>query len=368
MESTAGSKRPLYFVNPLVDFALIGGLSIVTFVMLGLVSAGKGAPMPRDAVWTIAAVLMWIINWPHFSATSYRLYHTRSNISQYPITALVIPVLLGMAVVGSFVSPQGVAPWLVKLFTIWSPYHFSAQSLGITLIYARRGGFMVTPRIRFALSGFIFGTFLVQTAITEAGQGLGTFYTVAYPTLGLPGWVPELMRIWMWASGAIFLYFVISESRKRGSLLPPIILLPAVTQFVWFYLGWRIPAFNEFVPFFHALQYILIAWVMQIGETLGAKAPADRRRFVVAESLRWAAFNVVGGVILFWVLPRAGGAFGFTLPFATAVILSAVQIHHFFVDGVIWKLRNPKVASPLMSSVDNLIAGPAAQPSAARAA
>jgi hypothetical protein len=362
MQTTAEPKRPLYFVNPVVDVALIGGVSIAAFVALWFVPGPHGSHMPRDAVWSIAAALMWVVNWPHFSATSYRLYHTRSNISQYPITALVIPVLLAVVVVGSFLSPRGVAPWLVKLFTIWSPYHFSAQTLGITMIYARRGGFMVTPRIRLALSGFIFGTFLVQNAVTEAGQALGTFYTVSYPTLGIPGWVPDLLRYWMWGCGAVFLYFVVSGSRKRGEVIPPIILLPAVTQFVWFTLGWRVPAFNEFVPFFHAVQYLLIAWVMQIGETLAARAPTDRRRFVLAESLRWAAFNLVGGVLLFWALPRLGERFGFTLPFATAVILSAVQIHHFFVDGVIWKLRNPKVASPLMSSVDHLIAGPSPRP------
>ena len=26
--------------------------------------------------------------------------------------------------------------------------------------------------------------------------------------------------------------------------------------------------------------------------------------------------------------------------------------HHFFVDGVIWKIRNPKVASPLLVGED----------------
>src|SRR5689334_19301856 len=121
MEATAQAKRPLYFVNPVVDFGLIGGLSILTFAAFWLVGGPHGAPMPRDQVWTIAAALMWVVNWPHFSATSYRLYHTRTNISQYPITALIIPLLLGVVVLASFISPQGVAPWLVKLFTIWSP-------------------------------------------------------------------------------------------------------------------------------------------------------------------------------------------------------------------------------------------------------
>jgi len=35
------------------------------------------------------------------------------------------------------------------------------------------------------------------------------------------------------------------------------------------------------------------------------------------------------------------------LALATGVLTAAVQIHHFFVDGVIWKLRNPRVANPL---------------------
>jgi hypothetical protein len=365
-EPSPATARPLYFVNAGVDFAFIGGLSIVTFLVFYLV--GMSRPMGREVTLVTAAALAWVINWPHFSATSYRLYHTRSNVNQYPVTALIIPVLLTATVIGSFLSPTGVAPWLVKMFVIWSPYHFSGQTLGISLIYARRAGIRIGRWERLALSGFIFSTFLVQTAITESGQGLGTFYSVSYPTLGLPAWVPDVLRVWMWACAAAVIFFYIGWSRRAGRLAPPILLLPAVAQFVWFGLGWKVPAFNEFVPFFHALQYMLIAWVMQVGETLAARAPAQRRRFVIGESLRWGAFNVVGGIILFWLLPRAGELGGFTLPFATAVIISAVQIHHFFVDGVIWKLRNPKVASPLLSNVNDMIAGPAPAPVAIRAA
>jgi hypothetical protein len=362
--NTVPTKHPLYFVSAPIDYALIGGLSIAVFAAFWF----AGPQVGRDSVWTIAAALAWVVNWPHFSATSYRLYHSRGNIEQYPVTALAIPVLLVGLVAASFASPTGVAPWLVKLFVIWSPYHFSGQTLGITLIYARRAGFPIRPRERFVLSGFIFGTFLSQLAVVESRQGLGSFYSVSYPTLGLPAWVPDLVRGWMWVSGAAFLLFVLDWCRRNKRLLPPIVLLPAITQFVWFGLGWKRPGFNEFVPFFHALQYLVIAWVMQVGETLGAKAPASRRTFVVLESLRWAAFNFVGGVILFWGLPMLGARFGITLPFATAVIISAVQIHHFFVDGVIWKLRNPRVASPLLSNVRELIAGPKPAPVEARAA
>ena len=96
--------------------------------------------------------------------------------------------------------------------------------------------------------------------------------------------MPDVLRVWMWACAAALLFFYVRWSRRAGKLAPPIVLLPAVTQFVWFALGWQVPAFNEFVPFFHALQYLLIAWVMQLGESLARRPPPTARRFVLGES------------------------------------------------------------------------------------
>jgi hypothetical protein len=359
--SEARAERPLYFVNRWVDFAFIGGLSIVAFILLRAFHDGQ-----RTAtVLSLAAVLTWTVNWPHFAATSYRLYHSRSNLAQYPVTAIGVPLLLIGAVVASFAAPETVAPWLVKVFLLWSPYHFSGQSLGITLIYARRAGFRVNRLERLALSGFIFGTFLIQTALAETGQVPRSYFSVNYPPIGLPEWVPEVLRGWTWGCGAAFLYFAARWSIRARRLVPGIVFLPAAAQCVWFVVGAGVPSFTEFVPFFHSLQYLLIAWVVQLGETT-ARRPVLTRRLLASDSARWTAINLLGGVLLFWALPRMGALAGYALPFATAVIISAVQIHHFFVDGVIWKLRNPNVSSPLLSSVQELTHRPA--PALVRAA
>ncbi len=347
-------KPPMYFVNAGVDFALIGGVSIVAYVLLAVFSDGSRTPFG----WTLAAALAWIVNWPHFSATSYRLYQSKANVQQYPIVALVVPLLVTAAAVGSFSSPEGVAPWLVKLFLTWSPYHFSGQTLGITLIYARRAGFDIGRGQRVAISGFIFATFLVQMASVEAGQGMSEYYGVPVPMLGLPIWVAQVLRVWMYLCGAAFLFFVVRWSVREKRLLPPIVLLPAVTQFVWFVAGSKVGSFNEFVPFFHSVQYLLIAWLMQLKEKLDSRSLEPSRRYVLSESARWGLVNFAGGVFLFWLLPRISASAGFTLPFASAVVLSAVQIHHFFVDGVIWKLKNPRVASPLLANLGDVTARP----------
>jgi hypothetical protein len=348
---STNEKPCLYFVNAAVDYALIGGVSIAAYVAMRAFHSGSRT----DIIWSLAAWLAWVINWPHFSATSHRLYQSRRNILQYPVTALAVPLLILVVSAGSFVSPQGVAPWLIKFFVIWSPYHFSGQSVGISLIYARRAGFSVGRWERLAFSGFIFSTFLVQSSMAETGRGDNEFYSVAVPLLGLPLWVPLVLRIWMVACGVALLFFAIRWGIRQGRLLPPIVLLPALSQFVWFVPGATFASFNEFVPLFHSLQYLLVAWLVQLKERFDRDGAIPRSRaYVVRESARWAGINLVGGILLFWLLPRLGALTGATLAFSTAIVLSAVQIHHFFVDGVIWKLKDPRVASPLLANLGDL--------------
>jgi hypothetical protein len=115
------------------------------------------------------------------------------------------------------------------------------------------------------------------------------------------------------------------------------------------------PSYQEFVPFFHSLQYLLIAWSVQMKEKMDVNHVRPSWRYVLGESLRWGALNVAGGAVLFFVLPRLVSALGVDLLFATGVVICGVQIHHFFVDGVIWKLKNKNVAAPLMVNLDDLV-------------
>jgi hypothetical protein len=312
-----------------------------------------------------------VCNWPHFSATNYRLYHSLDNIRQYPLTALAVPPLLVLLAVGAILSPAGVAPYLVKIFFLWSPYHFSGQTLGITLIYARRAGFPVGRWERLGLSSFIYGTFLVLTARSEVlpsagdpNSGDGSYYGISYPALGVPAWLPGVFQVLMYLGGALFLMLAIRWCRQNRQLLPPIVLVPAAAQFFWFVFndGWK--NFLEFVPFFHCMQYLLIAWSMQLKEKMDQRHITPSTRYVLGETARWYILNFLGGAVLFFFLPRVLAYLaGLGGDFATGVTIAAVQIHHFFVDGVIWKLKRKTVASPLMVNLGDMLGPrPVAQP------
>jgi hypothetical protein len=341
-------ERPLYFVNGWVDAAAIGGLSILAFIFLRLFWGSEPA---TPAVRTTATVLSFFINYPHFSATIYRLYQDKANIRQFPVTSLVVPVVITCAVLASLWQPAIVAPWFVTLYLFWSPYHYSGQTLGISALYARRSGFRLGQVERAAISGFVLSTFLVSFARAQNNAATPSFLDIPLSMFRFPEWFIAAGVMVMIASAAIFLVLIAHWSREHRRLPPVIILLPAATQFIWFMPTHKGMPFLEFVPLFHSLQYLYIAWVVQMGRRLDRPGQRPHRRAIAVETLKWLLANCAGGIVLFLLSPLLFFWSDAPSGTITAILITAVNVHHFFVDGVIWRLREVSERSPLMMNI-----------------
>ncbi len=357
--------RPTYFVSPFVDFMFLGGFSVLFFVylrfgiaFLGHNEAGDQATFLGYSARRWAAMAFWVLNWPHFAATSYRLYRSRETTSQFPITAWVVPVVVGLGAVGSLASPDGFAPWFVKAFFIWSPYHFSGQTIGLTLLYARRSGFEVTPALRSCLTWFVYATCLDFQARLEVPGVDITFFDVVMPSIGLPLWVPTLTSWAIIGLGAVLAVLLIDAIGRSQAPMPLIFLVPAAAQLTWFHLAvgtWRTGSYLEFVNLFHSVQYLFIAWFLQMRERQIRTGQEGSARMLVRETVVWGVGIFLIGAFMFrWsgVLISSLTAVSFGL--ATAVMVATFQLHHFFVDGVIWKLRDPKVRGALSTTLSEL--------------
>lgn len=374
--SAAKPQQHLYFVNAPVDYLVIGLGSILTYVALVTFFNTEAVPLAS----AIAGWLVYVVNFPHFAATNYRLYHNKENIQQYPITALVIPWVIVAGMIGSFYSPQFIAVNFLMIFLYWSPYHFSGQTLGITLIYARRAGLFVGKWERFTLSNLIYSSFLFMTARGEAITAASDLilppeYSIERYRLGLPMWVSNIILGWLVINALGFLFLIVKWCQEQRRMLPPIVLLPVVTQLIWFIPGSYCKSFYLFVPMFHSLQYLLIAWSLQLKEKMDMLKITPSVNYVVKESVRWGAINLVLGLLLFSWIPIALHAilknvFDLDYPyiFVLGIMIAGVQIHHFFVDGVIWKLKKKTVASPLMVNIDDLIHAPPGPPALGKGA
>ena len=341
----------LYFVNRWVDWLAIGGLSIIAWALLRSLHDGARS----DTVIALGMQLAWFVNWPHFSATSSRLYQSSAHIAQYPKTAKLLPFLIIAGVGAAIAAPEEIAPWWVKLFLIWSPYHFSGQSFGISMLYARRGGWRPSARLRLGLRLFIYSTFLIGTLRAETWEGAGDWYGVSVPYLGLPEWSVTFSESLLYIGLTLCLVELLSGWQRTKSWPPLICALPPLAQYLWFIHGAGWASFSEFVPLFHSLQYLLIAWSLQLNHR-HLQSGARGGRFIWRESLRWGGINFLGGALLFFGIPHLVAHWAETsVFFATAVVIAGVQLHHFIVDGVIWRLRRESVRSPLMGELNALL-------------
>jgi len=340
----------LYFVNWWIDTLIIGGLSIATW---GVLLAFCHSADPPPIFW-FALVLSLLVNYPHFSATVYRLYQSPDNLRQFPVTAWGVPLILVGAVAVSFWQPNVIAPYFLMLFLLWSPYHYSGQTIGLTMVYARRAGFSIGQRERMALSAFVFSAFVcgvIRFQQNGSSGGFIDFYGVSVPAFPLPDWMDAAAQTVMWTGALVFASFALIWCLAQKRLVPPIVMLPALTHFVWFVPGSSLKSFWIVVPFFHSLQYLLIALVMQLKVRIDVVGGEHSWWRIGVEARRWGSRNILGGILLFIGLPAAFSWLPLPLMTTAGILAAAVNIHHFFVDGVIWKLRDTATSSALMINI-----------------
>lgn len=320
-------KNSGFFVSPFVDFAAIGGAS----VLVALVAMMFLDPV-RSSASSLAVFLLWIINWPHFSMTNHRLYATPETRAQFPITAYVVPVVLLFFGVLAYLGHQGVTQGIVKAYSLWSPYHFTGQTIGICLLYFSRFAYKLTSYQRKLVFVFGFSTFFTNVFRFESKDAFYQFHGIQYPSFGLPTFLYPIAAGFTALVGLLLIFNFIKDSKSTARKVPWVAFVPLLAQAFWFVIAVNHRKYVEFVPAFHSLQYIFVSLMFQVSRGGG---------FSVQKTSKWYLQNVVGGAVLFYAIPKIGYLGGALEPTVFAGLsLALIQIHHFFVDGVVWKLKS----------------------------
>ena len=143
--------------------------------------------------------------------------------------------------------------------------------------------------------------------------------------------------------------------KARTGRFPPVrAVIPWLAIFVWYIAmaRWGLPALFV-VQISHAVQYLIFPMRVELNRTRrGADGGVSRERvllhmvayvvLLLAASIGAAVLLPLGAmaVVTNWLGSRPGQVVGFA-------ILAFLNIHHYFTDGVLWKLRNPAVREDL---------------------
>ncbi|MGH9712752.1 MAG: tetratricopeptide repeat protein [Candidatus Acidiferrales bacterium] len=300
--------------------------------------------------WTVGFYLLAVIfNYPHFMATIYRAYHTRENFEKYKLFTFHLTLLIVLTGIALHTSYR-LLPWIFTLYICWSPWHYTGQNYGIMMMFARRGGAEVTARERRWLHAAFIASYVMLLASFETGASNDPLII----SVGLPAKFTLPLRLALGAAFAIFAFIAYRPLLRRSGLramAPPLVLV--LTQFLWFVLptllelraAYQIPQTrysSGILAVLHSAQYI---WITSYYQQREARAAGQSGWRMIAYFLTLIA----GGIALFipgpWLV-----SYIFHYDFTTSFLIftALVNIHHFLLDGALWKLRDSRISSLLI--------------------
>jgi tetratricopeptide (TPR) repeat protein len=301
--------------------------------------------------------LALVFNYPHYMATIYRAYRTKTDFQKYRLFTLHLTLLIGLLLILSHVSYQLLA-LLFTVYLTWSPFHYSGQNFGIALMFARRNGVTTTQKSRrmFYLA-FLTSYLMFFLTIHSSPQGDPLILS-----LGIPLSVARVLWVGVFTTFLIsVLYSLASFVKQTGwkKMSGPVVLLS--TQVFWFVVPSAVTLFAS-VDFVNARSTAGLLAIMHSAQYLWITSYYDRREAAEGQSEKnnaakqWRPFAylallVVGGIALFipgpWIVSRVLRQ-DFTTSFLAFTAL--INIHHFMLDGAIWKLRDGRIASLLLGT------------------
>lgn len=302
-------------------------------------------------------MLALVFNYPHYMATIYRAYRSREDFAKYKIFTLHLTLLVGLLVIVTHLSHQLLAI-VFTLYLTWSPFHYTGQNFGIALLFARRNGVKTTYGARWALYLAFLAPYVMLLLAVNSFQSTDQYIM----SLGIPLSAARVLWVLMLV---VFLISTISSLsafvKQTGwrAMTAPMVLLS--TQAAWFVIPTGLTLFSE-VDLLQARATAGILAVMHSAQYLWITSYYARRESQVgqpegnASGKRWRPYAyffvlIVGGIALFvpgpWLASKIVHI-DFTTSFLAFTAL--VNIHHFMLDGAIWKLRDGRIASLLLNA------------------
>jgi Tfp pilus assembly protein PilF len=300
--------------------------------------------------WVVAFYLLAIVfNYPHFMATVYRAYHTREDFEKYKFFTLHLTLLLALTGVLLHLSYR-LFPWVFTLYICWSPWHYTGQNYGLLMMFVRRSGAQATLWERRWMRAAFVASYLMLLASFETGGSNDPLIL----SLGLPARLTLLARVALGGAFGIFVLLAFDGLiRRHGfrAMVAPLTL--ALTQFLWFVL----PTFLELRSTYHVPQTRYSSGILAVlhsAQYIWVTSYYQRREARAAGESGWRMARyfvtlIAGGIALFipgpWLV-----SYAFHYDFTTSflIFMALVNIHHFMLDGALWKLRDSRIASLLV--------------------
>ncbi len=324
------------FMHPAIDYLLVGGgITIPIFIAAYFI--------PTLALFSPPIYIFLLINGAHFAASTLRLYTKPGAKEEFPFLSWGFPILCLIAVAMGLYWPV-LGRNLSALYFSWSPYHYAAQTYGIAVMYAMRSGAKLDQRDKAQIWWVCLLPFLYALFTSKDG-GLSWFVT--RETIAA---VPGLSLLFDGVVGLLSVAIILLPlslfwqlHRSKGRNVPLISLLLQVTNGIWWLTTDYLSAF-WWTTAFHSIQYLIIVVVQHVKEQMARQdvklGPFHTPLFHGAWF--YGLSFVLAGFLFFAVPMVVYPPMGFDASESILMMIVIINLHHFIVDGFIWRNKPPK--------------------------
>lgn len=352
LQAVASPRRHLN--GPLLDFLLLGGGSLVALLALRAVMGDVSWAAAWSTGTTVA--LANIVNNPHF-AHSYQLFYRDfgAKLTTYPrelrlrywLCGLVAPLALLGFMAWTVVAGQPRALGLLaNLMFFLVGWHYVKQGYGIAMVDAAFKQAFYTVGEKRALLRNAYAVWVLSWILLNRMLGgvLSQYWGVEYVFIEIP-----LPLVWLASAAALacgvdVAWRLLQRWRRGDAFAWNGLLAYVASGYVWLMI--RDPVLVLWVPLFHSLQYLAVVWRCERNR-IDTRHPHE-----MLPALRLGGFYAIGlalGYLGFWLLPRwlnqhvpyDYALFGTGLFFFVFWIF--INVHHYFMDTVMWRKGNPDV-------------------------
>ena len=346
---------------------MVGGATLFLYPLLWLARSALGLDSAELAVGFLMFHGAHLINDPHFSVTYLLFYkHARRRASdptfdaaqraRYLIAGLVVPLALaawlGSALATSSARSLGLAIQLMFLLVGW---HYVKQGFGVLSVLSARHGVHYGAGERRAFLAHCFAGWAYAWASPASPTSEAEEKGVIYSSLSHPLLLEQICAL-VFALTTLVLAAVLFRKWQRERCFPPLAPLTGLLVSIW---AWSVyssvdPLLVYMIPALHSVQYLYFVWLLSKNRARAAERPPTFGPPARQQLLLLGAGALVLGFLLFHALPElldgarltarrraheTMGDLGPTPYFAALFVF--VNVHHYFMDNVIWRRENP---------------------------
>lgn len=369
--TTIESPRSLSPAAPwgtkLAELLLVGGGTLVLFPLAWLLRAVVGLDDAELAVGFLAFHAAYVVNDPHFAVTYLLFYRdarsravgdvfTPVQRARYWVAGFVVPLILASwALAALWLGSAPILASLLQLMFLLVGWHYAKQGFGVLMVLSARRGMRFSALERRVILGHCFAAWAYAWASPADSGTVVEEQGVLFTTWARP---PELEL----ATGAVFglsalaLVVVLVRKWRAERRWPSVTALSGflITIWLWTVFTSLDPLMVYVIPALHSLQYFYFVWLLERNEAREREGPPSFGRPVGVRLGIVAASSIGLGFLLFHGLPGLldGTMVGDVADSSKtmrrlgptpylAAFFAFVNIHHYFMDHVIWRRENP---------------------------